>query len=607
MHVLIAAAGAATKRFDDLAAAVGARSAEPVVELTMPSARVRLGIAGPGAVAASATAGNRAAAVLGSVVHTVGAALAAETLDSYARAPRSILDGRGDDLVALVADDDSGTLTLGAGAGNHRLFVADVDGGVLVATQLAPLTAALGPVLSLDRSYEDFLLGFGFLPDGRTVYNDIRIMTAGVRTVPDGPAESIAAPVGAGPDIDLTDAAAVSRALHDAFFTALEEQAGDRRRHAVLLGGFDSALVAAGLRRLGHDVDCYTFGFGAPEYEQRNVALVTNTIGAAHTWVQFTPEIIGGLLEQFDDVFNQPGPQPHYQLHTLHASRVIAGDGHTHLFSGDGCDAAFLGYPMVNQRARAVARLGSLPAPVLRATTQLLGRPFVERHLGHVARLGRSLLGNQALPEPARGHLPTRYLDDIALARLRLGSPPAQAETVDATRLRLAEAVRGLDSTRRAFHGNGLTGQSKAKVEGAVASTGVAQFSPFLHPAVKGLANSLPLEALRPEGTRAGSAGKAVLVGMAREYQLLPEAVIAMPKQSPVDAPIDKWYAGPLRSLVDELLGGLPFAVNRAYIDELLAPKWAEEVFRRRVSLGHHASQAIGLLCAYATFTRRAG
>jgi hypothetical protein len=262
---------------------------------------------------------------------------------------------------------------------------------------------------------------------------------------------------------------------------------------------------------------------------------------------------------------------------------------------------------MVNQRARAVARLGSLPTPVLRATSQLLGRPFVERHLGHVARLSRSLLGNLALPEPARGHLPTRYLDDIALARLRRGSSPEQAETVDATRLRLAEAVRGLDATRRAFHGNGLTGQSKAKVEGAVASTGVAQFSPFLHPAVKGLATDLPLEALRPAGSRAGSAGKAVLVAMAREYDLLPEAVIAMPKQSPVDAPIDQWYAGPLRPLVNELLTGLPFAVNRDYIDEVLAPKWAEEVFRRRVSLGHHATQVIGLLCSYATFTRRAG
>jgi asparagine synthase (glutamine-hydrolysing) len=604
VHVLIAATGAAVKRFDDLAAAVGG---QPVRELTLSSERVRLGVGGGGGVTATATANGRTAAVLGSAVHHDGDAVAAGVLDAYDREPLTILDRAPDDLVALVADDHAGTLTAGAGTGNHRLFVAEIDGGVLVATQLAPLAQALGVDLAVDRSYEDFLLGFGFLPDGRTVYRDVRIFAAGnVRTLPDGVTRAVAPRFYDVPDVDGSDPRAVSAALHDTFFEALEEQAGARRRHAVLLGGFDSALVAAGLRRLGHDVDCYTFAFGDPQYEQRNVELVTSTIGAGMHWVQFTPELIGELLAQFDALINQPGAQPHYQLHTVHASRVIAADGFGHVFSGDGCDAAFLGYPMVNQRARAVARLGSVPAPVLRSVARLLGRPAVERRLGHVSRLARSLLGNIALDEPARGHLPTRYLDDIALARLRATPGPPQTETVDAIRIRLAEAVRGQDATRRAFHGNAMTGQSKAKVEGSVATSGVAQFSPFLHPAMKTLASRLPIEAFRPEGSKAGAAGKAVLVAMAREHRLLPETVVAMPKQSPVDSPIDHWYAGPLRPLVDELLRGLPFAVDGDYIDELLSPKRAEEMFRRRVSLGHHAFQAIGLLCSYATFTRRA-
>ena len=129
---------------------------------------------------------------------------------------------------------------------------------------------------------------------------------------------------------------------------------------------------------------------------------------------------------------NQPGAQPHYQLHTVHASSVIAADGHTHVFTGDGCDAAFLGYPTVSRRARTVDRLGSVPRPVRDAAANLLGRSWVERHLGHVARMGRSFLGNIELPNPARGHLPTRYLDDVALERLRKGAPPAEAESVAA-------------------------------------------------------------------------------------------------------------------------------------------------------------------------------
>jgi asparagine synthase (glutamine-hydrolysing) len=606
VHGLIAATGAATKRFDDLAAAMCAASADAFVEMTMPSARVRLGIVGSGAVAVGTTAGSRAAAVLGSAVLATGAPLATQTLERFGSDPATILDHRADDLVAMVADEEAGTMTLGAGGGNHRLFVADVDGGLLVATQLAPLASALGADLALDRSFEDFFLGFGFLPDGRTVYDGIRVMGAGqVLSVPNGAPRAVEpAPLDL-PDIDLHDLTAVSNALHDAFIGALEEQAGTRTRHAVLLGGFDSALVAAGLRRLGHEVDCYTFGFDDPTYEQRNADELARAIGAAHTWVRFTPAVIGDLLSRFDQVINQPGAQPHYQLHTVHASCAIAADGHSHVFTGDGCDAVFLGYPTVNRRARMVARLSSIPDPVLRGGTKLLGYPFVERHLGHVSRFTRSMLESLLLDEPARSHLPTRYLDDIALRRLRVDASPPQAETVTETRIRLAAPLAGLDATRRAFQGHALIGQSKAKVEAAVAASGVAQYSPFLHPELKSLAAALPVEVLRPEGSSASSAGKAVLVAMAREHKLVPESIITMPKQSPSDSPIDQWYAGPLRPLVYELVDGLPFAVNRSYVDEILASKRAEDVFRQKASITHHAFQAIGLLCSYGAYARR--
>ncbi len=498
MHVLIAAVGTAVSRFDALAAA--ASDDGEWREVTVADARVRVGIVGHNVVAAAAGDGH-AVAVLGSDVFASGPAIAGTVLDRFAHAPHTLLDGLGDDLVAVGADEAAGTLTLAAGAGNHRLFTAEIDGGVLVASQLAPLAAALGRELALDRTYEDFLLGFGFLPDARTVYAGVRALGAGtVRVVPGdehGRVQAASEPT----DVDVSDRAAVRKALHEAFFSALEAQAGSRRRHAVLLGGFDSALVAAGLRRLGHDVDCYTFGFGDPTYEQRNAELMASSIGAQHQWVLFTPDVVGGLLGRFDELINQPGAQPHYQLHTVHASNVIAADGHTHIFNGDGCDAVFLGYPTVNQRARLVARLGSVPAPVHHALFAGLARPAVERRLGHVARLGRSFLGSLDLSPDARGHLATRYLDDISLQRVRRGVAPPQAEPVAETRERLAAAVAGLDRTRLAFNGNTLTGQSKAKVEGSVAVSGLAQFSPFLHPRLKSLAAGLPAELLRPPGS----------------------------------------------------------------------------------------------------------
>ena len=247
MHVLVAASGGAVSRFDALAAATG--TADAWREVTTPGARVRVGIAGGNVVAAAARHG-RTVAVLGSEVFASGAAITGVLLDRFSRAPHTMLDGLGDDLVAVGADEAAGTLTLAAGAGNHRLFTADVDGGVLVASHLSPLAAALGGDLAVDRSYEDFLLGFGFLPDGRTVYAGVQALGAGaVRVVPGDERGRVQA-ASERVDVDVTDRAAVRKALHEAFLSALEAQAGTRRRHAVLLGGFDSALVAAGLRRL---------------------------------------------------------------------------------------------------------------------------------------------------------------------------------------------------------------------------------------------------------------------------------------------------------------------------------------------------------------------
>ena len=51
---------------------------------------------------------------------------------------------------------------------------------------------------------------------------------------------------------------------------------------------------------------------------------------------------------------------------------------------------------------------------------------------------------------------------------------------------------------------------------------------------------------------------------------MLSESVLAMPKQSPADSPIDGWYRGPLRGDLLALLEHLPFEWNRGYVEDLL-------------------------------------
>ena len=272
VHVLIAAAGAAVCAIRR-ARRSGRRPVSGASSRRLTHASV-VGVVGRNVVAAHARGGprGRAARFAGRTRGRRGSSKRVRRFAplpdrcSMASARRSRRDRR---------RRDGGTLTLAAGAGNHRLFIAEVGDGVMVASQLAPLVVALGARLSssTDRTKTSSSAS-GSCRTGARCTRAVRALGAGtVRVVP-GADHGHVLPMSEPVDVDVTDRSAVRKALHEAFFSALEAQAGPRRRHAVLLGGFDSALVAAGLRGLGHDVDCYTFGFGDPAYEQRNAELV---------------------------------------------------------------------------------------------------------------------------------------------------------------------------------------------------------------------------------------------------------------------------------------------------------------------------------------------
>lgn len=558
-----------------------------------------------------ATDGARTVAVTGSAVGGGADDLAAELLD---RMSQGRFDTPGGDLVVVVADDAG--CTVATGAGTHRLFAGTTAaGGTVVGTNVRSVATAIDPSHPADRTDEDFLLGFGFVPSPATVYEGVeQLAPAEVHRWGRGPAPDVAAPASTGADSGGAEAAEAARAvggfdaaveeLHRRFVDTVEELAGADPDVAVLLGGLDSALVAATLGRLGKAVTTFTYGFGDPRYEQRDVEEITTELGVSQRWIHITPDVVMDGLVHFGEVFSQPGPQPHYQLHTLHAARTIRARGFDRVMTGDGCDAVFLGYPTVSRRARLMERLGTVPEGLWAPLRGALGSRPVERRLGHVARMGRSTLDALALDPPARGHLPTRYLDDVALGRLRTEAPPPQRMTVARRRGELADGLEHLDPVRLAFHGNALTGQSRIKVDGTVLATGLRQATPFTHPRVRDYVAALPVEYLRPPGTSARSAGKALMVEMVRRHDLLPARVIDLPKQSPAESPIDRWYAGPLRTGLLELLGHLPFEWDSDYVEELLRPTWAENVYRRRVAISHNALQAVGLLASYASFHR---
>lgn len=520
-----------------------------------------------------------------------------------ASGPETLLDADPDDVVA-VGFAGGGRLVSAAGRGSHRLFAHHTaNNGTWVSSSLDALRRVV-PGLELDRSYEDFLLGFGFVPEPRSMFQRVDVMKAGTRVITGDVANVIAISYAANTSTNRDE---IIDALHDALIGTIAEQAGDHRRHAVLLGGFDSALVAAVLVGLGHEVETYTFRFSDPTYVQRNVDTLVDHLGIRHHWVDFDSSVIASNLRGFAGTFTQPGSQPHYQIHTLHAARQIAADGHTHIFTGDGCDAIFLGYPTVSRRAAIAAATKRMPSALTRVAAGALSTGIVERRLGHVARMARGTLRNRLLDETVGAHLPTQVFDAAALARLRTSAAPAQAESVLAVRTRLATGLEHLNRTQLAFNGNGLNGQSKVKVDGAVAGTGVAQASPFMHARLRTFVSGIPFEYLRSAGSSASSAGKEILVDMVRRRGLLPDVIIDQPKQSPSDSPVDGWYMNELRTEILDQLRDLPFTWNRRYVEGLLAPKAAESWYRNKVSLSHHTMQVIGLLSSYASFNRGPG
>ena len=313
-------------------------------------------------------------------------------LSRYQRHGAAFLDGVGGQYAVAVGDHARAKLVLGCDpSGGRRIFYRRDGERVVFATHLVSQAAAEEDGLPLDRSLEEFLLGYEFLPWRRTMFQGVTYLAKGAvlefagghlteRKIAAGKA-SLPSP---GPEETQVEEKAIE-ALHERFMEALRQQCPSAERVAVLLGGFDSALVAAALTRLGKKVETFSFSFPDASYNQAHTDTLSRHYGTKHTWVEITPEVIREGLSRFSLLFNQPGCQAHYMIETWHTVRTMRAAGYLHCFSGDGCDEVFLGYPTVHQRARLFMRTPVLPGPLVRLGRSLLS-PRVVRVGGGGAR-----------------------------------------------------------------------------------------------------------------------------------------------------------------------------------------------------------------------------
>jgi asparagine synthetase B (glutamine-hydrolysing) len=534
-------------------------------------------------------------------------------LSRYRRLDLKFLDGVGGQYAVAVCEPLRRRLLLASDPLGHRTLYHFQDGERLAfATNLRTLTALLGSNLKLDRSLEDFMLMYGFFPWGRTAFK--HVVSLGKGSILEWQAGRVAFhsidfgnPWQGRFDPQALASAGqgeVVEALYEGFMLALREQLTSQDRVGVLLGGFDSALVAAGLHRLGKTVETFSFCYDEKHYNQPYVDTLEKFLGHKHHWVKLTPELLAQGLSSFPDYFNQPTNWPNYVIQTADVCRLMRSRGIRFCYTGDGCDSVFMGYPGTYRRAVVFESLPTLPHSVNTALVKAIARPILDRRLGHPFRVGLNMVRALGRNMPARGYLSFRVMDEVSVSQLRNGEAPAQEYSPEDVGRQLSAPHRQLSGLRLAYLGKSAVSPNRNKMVGSSDLSGIALLSPYMHPGLKQLSLSLPEALCRPDqDTRAKVTGKYILMKMAEDKQLLPPEIIYQRKVAAVDGPIDSWYAGPLRPLMLKLLDGLPFEYSRPYANSLLDEKLSERLFKKYVMTDKVISHAASLAATYATFT----
>ena len=501
-------------------------------------------------------------------------------------------------------------------SGLRTLFYTTKGNEILFCNNLATLAASTDNV-EINRGYEDFLLIYGFYPHGQTVYKDINMLAPGnilswstetIESTELNPIDPWRAKYSK-ENIEKMSEPELVDACYDTFIRALEEQTASTKKTAVLLGGFDSALVASGLKKLGKEVETFSFYYENDEFNQPHTDTLAEYLDIKHSWVKITDNVIERGLQEYSSVFNFPTNWVNYVVQTEEVCKVMKARGFDYIYSGDGCDGVFMGYPRTHILAEIYSKIGTLPEYALRILLSVLKPNSIEKLLGRPYTIILNLVRGLGRTGAERGHLNFRIFDEISLARLRK-HPIEQLYSVKSLTKELSSLVEGMSPDRRAYQGKALVSPNKSKMIGSSDSTGVIINSPYLHAGLKTFALNLPDSALRPsknstsDEEHADMNGKYILCKMAEEKSLLPREIIYQKKISAVVGPIDSWYFGSIKQSIIDELRFLPFEYDMNYVNQLLTPKAIENLYKSKISSDTITTHDVSLLASYASFCK---
>jgi asparagine synthase (glutamine-hydrolysing) len=453
--------------------------------------------------------------------------------------------------------------------GKKPLYVALVDGALLVASELKAIRAFPDFRPMVDTQALAMMLRQGWMPDQHCIWKGVfklppgamlsvraeDLETASIESLRERVRcwWSLAAIAEAGQHHPLTlDESELDTELDRLLRSAVRQRmVADVPLGAFLSGGIDSSTVVALMQaQSSRPIRTFTIGFRETQYDEAaHASKVARHLGTEHTEFRLTPAEVCAVIPDLPQIWDEPFADES-QIPTLLLSR-LARQHVTVALSGDGGDECFGGYARHFMLAR-LAGLFRLPSSLRRLAASALLRltPQVWQDIFRLLQLPAALrptLNGVNLQKFTRAleaaDEQERYNQLTTFGSRSVALDPGIADKVDVPLL--PDAVARVIYRDMAGY---LTGDILVKLDRATMAASLEGRCPFLDDRVLEFAWRLPTTVKIRHGQ-----GKWPLRRLLRRY--LPETLFQRPKQG-FNVPIGEWLTGPLRGWAEELLDG---------------------------------------------------
>ena len=503
--------------------------------------------------------------------------------------------------ISLSILDNNRVLFYGDPTGTRSFFYTFTDSHLYISSSLNYLLNFLEPKYKeISNANREYCLQFGYFPPEETAFkhiNEISGATLGEFNLNSRSKEkksSLAIKKNPNQNSSI-------KSLYECFMNIIEEQTKGHKTVGVLLGGFDSALVASAIAKIGKHVEAFSFRYEQKGHNQPFVDEIGTFDNISTHWVDIDSNILAPYIYNYGKISNHPTLWPGYVLQTAHLCTLMKKSGIERCFSGDGCDALFMGYPSTHNRGKFYKNAPSLPTALSKAVLHFTNALQLEIVLGHPFRIVKSILRATNINTNSRPIHSFQVLDEWAYKKLTGHNHEHSARTTQILKT-IENALPDQSFERRMYIAKSLISPNRNKLNTSADYSGIPIYSPYLHPELKKLAESIPDNLLRTKNKE----GKEILMNMAEQFDLLPKHIIRQKKLAAITSPIDSWMYNDFKEKAWNEINQAKLATSKLYSTSLFRDLLAEKIYKKSFSDDDVTCLAASLLYTYSSIANNA-